>query len=139
MAIYFSGYQGYFTITGFEEKFTINAWTYTEDRSNVDITNFRAKDGSNIGGEQYIANIYTGVITADGFLTEELYEIFNNADVQGGLECKISLYFNYDEDIPLNNLGFEDLECIIDNIVFNMDIQSTATFTLTANLSVPVI
>jgi len=139
MPIYFSGNQGYFTIADFEEKFPISAWTYQEDRSNVDITSFRSKDDSKIGGEQYIANIYTGVITADGFMTEELYDIFNNADIQGGLECKISLYFNYDEEFPLSNLGFEDLECIIDNVVWNMDVQSTSTFTLTANRAVPLI
>lgn len=137
MAEYFAGKFGSFQITNAAENiFPIMNWTYENNRSNVDITNMRSKYTFNdIGGESFIKNLVQGTITAQGQMTRELIDIILIGPFDPGTELVFNLYFIYTED---EQIGFTELDCVVVKFDYNMDIQSTGTFTITANLAVPL-
>jgi hypothetical protein len=137
MAEYFAGKFGSFQITDIAENiFPIMNWTYDNNRSNVDITNMRSKYTFNeLGGESFIKNLVQGTITAQGQMTKELLTFLLLGTLDAGTEAVFNLYFKYTED---DKFGFEELDAVIDKFEYNMDIQSSGTFTITANLAVPL-
>lgn len=137
MAEYFAGKFGSFQLKNIAENiFPIMNWTYDNNRSNVDITNMRSKYTFNdIGGESFIKNLVQGTITAQGQMTRELLDFLLVGTLDAGTEAVFNLYFLYTED---DKLGFEELDAIIDKFEYNMDIQSSGTFSITANLAVPL-
>jgi hypothetical protein len=137
MAEYFAGKFGSFQLNDIAENiFPIMNWTYENNRANVDITNMRSKYTFNdLGGESFIKNLVQGTITAQGQMTQELLAFLLVGTLDPGTEAVFNLYFLYTED---DKLGFEELDCVISKFDYNMDIQSSGTFTITANLAVPL-
>lgn len=137
MAEYFAGKFGSFQVTDKAENiFPIMNWTYENNRANVDITNMRSKYTFNdLGGESFIKNLVQGTITAQGQMTKELLAALLLGILDAGNEAVFNLYYKYTED---DKFGFEDIDVVIVKFDYNMDIQSSGTFTITANLAVPL-
>ena len=134
--VYFSGYLGRMVIATFpDDIFTCKNWSYVRDQGLVDITN-----SLSFGKSQYIPNLQGGTITADGYVTERLMEeVFNddplNPLLDAGLEVKFDLYFEFSD----LDIGFKDIDAIIDELDFAMSNDGTGTFTVTARISEPKI
>jgi len=134
--VYFSGFLGRMVIATFpDDIFTCTNWSYVKDKGLVDITN-----SLSFGKNQYIPNLQGGTIKADGYVTERLMEeIFNddpnNPALAAGTEVKFDLYFEFGDV----NIGFTDIDAIIDELDFSMTNDGTATFTVSARISEPKI
>ena len=131
MANYFSGKSGRLVIDGFaDDVFKISTWSYVSDKSLVEISN-----SLSFGKEQYIANLTSGNITAEGFMTNTLLDtVFDGTSLVQGQEVLFNLYFDY-----ANTLGFTNIEAILDEFDFSMDNDGTGKFKITALLSEPKI
>jgi hypothetical protein len=127
-SIYFAGYLGGFNLVDLPEKlFKVHKWNFVKDKDLVDISNTNA-----LGTQQFISNLNAGTIKATGYMTDDLLEAINNFDIEIGSEVKFNLYFDQEE-----SLGFTDIDCVIDDINFTMDIQSVGNFTISAVISEP--
>lgn len=134
--IYFSGYLGRMVVQGFPENiFTVTNWSFVKDKGLVDVTN-----SLSFGKNQFIGNLRGGTIRADGYVTERLMEeVFNDdpldPSLESGQEVKFDLYFEFGDV----NVGFTDIDAIIDELDFSMTIDGTGAFTVTARISEPKI
>jgi hypothetical protein len=127
-SIYFAGYLGGFNLVDLPEKlFKVHKWNFVKDKDLVDISNTNA-----LGTQQFISNLNAGTIKATGYMTDDLLEAINDFDIEIGSEVKFNLYFDQEE-----SLGFTDIDCVIDDINFTMDIQSVGNFTISAVISEP--
>lgn len=127
-SIYFAGYLGGFNLVDLPEKlFKVHKWSFVKDKGLVDISNTNA-----LGTQQFISNLNAGTIKATGYMTDDLLEAINNFDIEIGSEVKFNLYFDQEE-----SLGFTEIDCVIDDINFTMDIQSVGNFTISAVISEP--
>lgn len=127
---YYQGHKGRFVLTDYaNDIFTFSSWTYRDENRIVDISNTLAN-----GKEQYIENLVGGTITGDGFLTQYLYEEVAAKLLKPGQEIKVNLYLDW---TVTPKLGFTDVDAVIQDFETNMDINGTATFTLTAVVSEP--
>lgn len=136
MANYFQGYKGRMVIDGYApDVFKVNRWQYVSDKSLVDITN-----SLSFGKDQFIKNLTSGTITAEGYMTETLVtQVFdpNGASpLEQGQEVVFDLYFDY---IANTKIGFENIDAIIDEFDFAVDNAGTGTFRIRALLNEPKI
>lgn len=128
-AKYFSGKTGNFVIQAFDQNiFRMSSWNYVKDKGLVDISNTNA-----FGVEQYIGNLNSGSIQAEGLITDELLDlIINNNALQVGDEILVDLWV---DEAAL--LGFQNLNAIVDDFTFDLGIDTAATYVLKALISEP--
>lgn len=127
---YYQGHKGRFVLTDeSNDIFTFSSWTYRDENRIVDISNTLAN-----GKEQFIENLVGGTITGDGFLTQYLYDRVASKLLKPGQEIKVNLYLDW---FVTPKIGFTDIDAVIQDFETNLDINGTATFTLTAVVSEP--
>jgi hypothetical protein len=132
--VYFSGYLGRMVIDGFpDDVFTLTDWNYVYDKGLVEITN-----SLSFGTNQFIGNLRSGTISANGYVTERLMETVFNDDpndpaLRPGLEAVFNLYFEYGN----TDVGFTEIPTVIDELDFSMTVDGTGTFSVKARISEP--
>lgn len=131
MANYFSGNKGRAVIVGIAaDALKIFRWTYVSDKSLVDITN-----SLSFGKDQFIANLHSGEINAEGYMTDNaLDNVFLNDSIVQGQEIQFDLYFDY-----ADTSGFTNIDCIIDEFDFSMENSGNGKFKIKALISEPKI
>lgn len=128
MPDYYAGKKGRMVVQGLsDDLLRMESWTYQEDRSNVEITN-----SLSFGKDQFIQNLQSGRIRGSGFVTNTLVTTIQGNDLMTGQEVKFDLYFD-----KAGNVGFKDIDAIIDEFEFEVSVDGTSKWRVTASVSEP--
>jgi hypothetical protein len=130
MSQYFAGKSATIKIDGYQNSLHARSWNYVSDKSLLDITN-----SLSFGKEQYIATLKAGTIVMEGYITDTLLnDIINNDIIVQGQEVIVDLFVNAD-----SSLGFSNVDAIVDEFIFNTDINDASTYTMKLLLNEPKI
>jgi len=125
---YFSGKTGSLQVQGIlANSFPIYNWTFTKSKSVIDISNTNA-----YGNELYIANLFGGNVTAEGYLDDLSLPELESLE---GTYANMELYFDFDSDPKIGFFGVNAIQVLIESIDYNVDINGATKFTINTVVS----
>lgn len=118
---FFAGKSGNVKVDGYQNVLRVKSWNYVSDKTLLDITN-----SLSYGTDQFIATLTSGNITLNGFITKQWFDDNINVFLEQGTEVKVDLYFD-----NANTIGFKDIDAIIDEFDFNLDLEGVGIYKMT--------
>jgi|688.fasta_scaffold1447693_2 hypothetical protein len=118
---FFAGKSGNVKVDGYQNVLRVKSWNYVSGKTLLDITN-----SLSYGTDQFISTLNSGNITLNGFITKQWFDDNIIAFLEQGTEVKVDLYFD-----NANTIGFEDIDAVIDEFDFNLDLEGVGIYKMT--------
>lgn len=118
---FFAGKSGNVKVDGYQNVLRVKNWNYVSDKTLLDITN-----SLSYGTDQFIPTLNSGNITLNGYITKQWFDDNIDAFLKQGTEVKVDLYFD-----NANTIGFKDIDAIVDEFDFNLDLEGVGIYKMT--------
>ena len=118
---FFAGKSGNVKVAGYQNQLRVKSWSYVSDKTLLDITN-----SLSYGTDQFIATLTSGNIVLNGFITKQWFDDNIAVFLEQGTEVKVDLFFD-----NANNIGFKDIDAIVDEFDYSLDLEGVGTYKMT--------